>query len=93
MEQIQSFVKGLQTQSRIILDVFVRGTIRTLIEPRVKELIGKMSLNEYKFANTRGLKHLETKSISHSNLTLGGYEELLKKLELLNQKLNVPSTT
>lgn len=52
MEQMQSFVKGLQIQAQILLDASTRGTIRTLIEPQVKELIKKMSLNEYKFAYT-----------------------------------------
>lgn len=36
---------------------------------------------------------MKTKRVSHNKLNLGGYEELLKKLELLNQKLNVVSTT
>lgn len=77
----------------MFLDASVGGTIRTLAEPQVKELIEKMSLNEYNFENTRGFENVETKSRSHNELTLGGYKELLKKLELLNQKLNVESTT
>lgn len=52
-----------------------------------------MSLNEYKFSNTRGFKNVETKYKSHREMTLGGCEELLTKLEVLNQKLNVASTT
>lgn len=46
MEQMQSFAKGLQTQAQTLLDASARGTIRTLTEPQVKELIEKMSLNE-----------------------------------------------
>lgn len=52
-----------------------------------------MSLNEYNFANTRVLNKLEIKNKYHSELTLGGYEELLTKLEILNQKLDIESIT
>lgn len=51
-----------------------------------------MSLNKYNFANTRELDKLETKNKSHSELTLGGYRELLTGLEVLNQKLDIAST-
>ena len=68
---------------KLLFDASAGGTIRTLTEPQVKDLIEKMSLNEYSFANTRGLNTLETKTNSHSELTLGGYEELLTKLEVL----------
>lgn len=77
----------------MLLDASAGGTVRTLIEPHVKELIGKMSLNEYNFANTKGLNMLETKNKSHSELTLGGYEKLLTKLEVSNQKLDTTGTT
>lgn len=70
MEQIQNFVKGLQTQVRMLLDASARGTIRTLTEPQVKELIVKMSLNEFNFSNTRGFNRVETKNRSHSDLNL-----------------------
>lgn len=72
----------------MLLDASTGGTIRTLTEPLVKQLIENMSLNEYNFANTRGLDKLETKNESHSELTLGGYEELLTRMEVLNQKLD-----
>lgn len=49
MEQIHNFIKGFQVQVRMFLDASAGGTIKTLTEPRVKELIEKMSLNEYKF--------------------------------------------
>lgn len=62
------------------LDASAEGTIRTLTEPQVKELIEKMSPNEYNFANTRGLKYAETKNRSHSELTLVDYKEILKNL-------------
>lgn len=75
-------------KARILLDASAGGTIRTLNEPLVKELIEKMSLNEYNFANTSGIESVVTKNNSHSKLTLRGYEELLTKLEVLNQKLN-----
>lgn len=55
----------------MLLDTSMRGTISTLTEPRVKEIIETMSLNEYNFANTRGVKKVETKNISHNELTLG----------------------
>ncbi|XP_050888643.1 uncharacterized protein LOC127093784 [Lathyrus oleraceus] len=34
IEQIQSFVKGVQTQARMLLDASTEGIIRTLIEPQ-----------------------------------------------------------
>lgn len=52
-----------------------------------------MSQNEYNFTNKRVIKNVETKRRTHIELMLEGYEELLKKLELLNQKLNVTRTT
>lgn len=54
-------------------------------------MIKKISINEYDFSNTRGLDKLETKNKSHSELTLWGYEELLTRLEVLNQKLDIVS--
>lgn len=56
-------------------------------------MIEKMSLNECNFANSRVFNRVETKNRSQSELTLGGYKELLTKLEVLNQKLNIASTT
>lgn len=70
IEQMHNFVKGLQTQVRMFLYAPVRGTIRKLTESRVKELIEKMSLNEYNFLNTKGFNRVETKNIYHSELTL-----------------------
>lgn len=46
MEQMQSFVKGLQIQAHMLLDASAGGTIRTLTEPHVKELVENMGLNE-----------------------------------------------
>lgn len=39
---MQIFVKGLQIQAQILLDASVGGTIKTVTEPQVKELIEKM---------------------------------------------------
>lgn len=39
MEQMQSFAKGLQTQAQMLLDASARGTIKTLTEPHVKEMV------------------------------------------------------
>lgn len=69
MEQMQNFVKGLQAQVQMLLDASTCGTIRTLTEPQVKEMIDKISLNEYSFANTIGLNTLETNNKSHSDYT------------------------
>lgn len=66
MEQMQSFIKGLQIQARMLLDEFVKGTIRTLTDPRVKKLIEKMSLNKYNFSNKSDIKNVETKSFLKS---------------------------
>lgn len=43
---MQSFVKGLQIQAHMLLDASAGGTIRTLTEPHVKELVENMGLNE-----------------------------------------------
>lgn len=93
MKQMQNFINGLQAQVQMLLDASIGGTIRTLTEPQVKELIEKMSLNEYNFANTRGLNTLETKNKFHIELTLGGYEKILTKLEVLNPKSDTSCTT
>lgn len=58
----------------MLLDTSTSGTIRTLTEPQVRNLIEKISLNEYNFANTRGLNMLETKNNYHGEFNLGGYE-------------------
>lgn len=68
-------------QAHMLLDASAGGTIKTLTEPQVKETIDKMSLNEYNFENTSETQSMVTKNSSHSKLTLGGYEELLTKLE------------
>lgn len=87
MEQMQKFVKGLQSQARMLLDVSAWGTIRTLTKPHVRELIEKMSLNEYRFTRKREVKAMETTSHPFGGLTLENYKALRKKLEQLNQKL------
>ena len=53
------FVKVLQ----MLLYASAKGRIRTLTEPQVKELIEKMSLNEYNFANTSEIQSVGTKII------------------------------
>lgn len=80
IEQMQNFFKGVQTQAQMLLDASTEGTIRTLTEPQVKELIEKMSLNKNNFVNKIDFKNIETKSRSHSELALKGYEEFHKKL-------------
>lgn len=39
MKQMHNFVKGLQAQVQMFLDASVGGTIRTLTELQVKELM------------------------------------------------------
>lgn len=47
MEQMHNFIKGLKSQTHMLLDASMGGTVRTMIKPQVKDLIEKMYLNEY----------------------------------------------
>lgn len=38
MEQMQNFIKCLNTQTRMLLDTSVGGTIRSMTEPQVKKM-------------------------------------------------------
>lgn len=46
MEKMHNFIKGLKSQTRMLLNAFVGGMTRTMIEPQIKDLIEKMCLNE-----------------------------------------------
>lgn len=46
MEKMQHLARGSQVQTRMLIDVSVRGIIRIKNEDEVKELIERMSQNE-----------------------------------------------
>lgn len=50
------FIKGLRSQTRMLLDSSARGTIRVLTEAQVKDLMEKMCLNEYQSKSERKIK-------------------------------------
>lgn len=45
---MQNFIKGLKSQTHMLLDASAGGMIQSMIEPQVKNLIEKMCLNEYR---------------------------------------------
>lgn len=45
MEQMQNFIKGLKSQTRMLLDAFVGDTTTQMTKPRVKDLIENMCMN------------------------------------------------
>lgn len=63
-------MKSLQMQAQMLLDASAGGTLRTLTVSQVKELIERISLNEYNFANTNEIQSVVTKNNSHSKMTL-----------------------
>lgn len=44
IEKMHNFIKDLKSRIRILLDAYAGGTIRTITEPQVKDLIEKMCL-------------------------------------------------
>lgn len=48
MEKMQNFIKYLKSQTRMLLDASVEGTICQITESEVKDLIEKMCMNEYR---------------------------------------------
>ncbi|XP_050889027.1 uncharacterized protein LOC127094210 [Lathyrus oleraceus] len=53
---MHNFIEGLKGQTRMLLDTSARATIRTMIEPQVKDLIENMLLNEYHLKSERSVK-------------------------------------
>lgn len=83
---MKNFIKGLKSQTRMLLDAFVGGTIRQMTEPQVKGLIEKMCMNEYRSKSERSVK-LETSGTSKGMLSLDTHTALLAQIELLNKQL------
>ncbi|XP_050877304.1 uncharacterized protein LOC127081059 [Lathyrus oleraceus] len=86
MEQMQNFIKGLKSQTHILLDVYARGTIRQITEPQVKDIIEKMCMNEYRSKSERSVK-LETSGTPKGMSTVDTHTALLAQVELLNKQL------
>lgn len=86
MEQMQNFIKGLKIQTRMLLDAYVGGTIRSMTEPQVKYLIEKMCLNESRSKSDKLVK-IETASTPKGMLAVDTHTALLAQIELLNKKL------
>ena len=59
MEQMQIFIKGLDSQTCMLLDTSAGGTIIQMTKPQVKYLIENMCRNEYRSKSKRSVK-LET---------------------------------
>lgn len=86
MEQMQNFMKGVKSQTRMLSDASAGGTIRSMTEPQVKDLIEKMCLSEYHSKSERSVK-IETVGTSKYMLVVDTYTILLAYIELLNQRL------
>lgn len=63
MEQMQNFIKGLKSQTHMLLDAFAGGIIRQMIKPHVKDLIENMCMNEY---NSKSESRLISKQVARS---------------------------
>lgn len=70
----------------MLLDASAGGTVRTMIEPHVKDLIEKMFLNEYRSKGERLVK-TEIAGTPKGMLGTDTHTTLLAKIELLNKKL------
>lgn len=70
----------------MLLDAFAGGTIRSMTELQVKELIEKMCLNEYHSKRERSVK-IEILGTPKGMLTVDTHTALLAQIELLNKKL------
>lgn len=86
MEQMQTFIKGLKSQTYMLLDVFARGIICQMTAPQVKNLIEKMCMNEYCSKSERSVK-METVGIPKGMLSIDTYTALLAHIKLLNKKI------
>ncbi|XP_050909789.1 uncharacterized protein LOC127123629 [Lathyrus oleraceus] len=85
-EQIQNFIKGLKTQTHMLLDASAGGTTRSMTEPQVKDLIEKMCMNEYCSKIKRSVK-IEIMGTPKGMLVVDTHTAILAKIKLLNKKL------
>lgn len=72
---MQNFIKGLKSQTRMLLDTSAEGTIRQMAEPRVKDLIEKMCMKEYRSKTEMSVK-LETSGTPKGMLTVDTHTAL-----------------
>ena len=79
---MQNFIKGLKSQTRMLLDSFAGGVIRSMTEPQVKYLIEKMCMNEYHPKSKRSVK-IETLGTPKGMLAIDTHIALLAHIELL----------
>ncbi|KAI5391768.1 hypothetical protein KIW84_076542 [Lathyrus oleraceus] len=66
-EQMQNFIKGLKSQTRMVLDAFAGGLIRQMIEPQIKDLIEKMCTNAYCVKTERCLLEGTSEEVQFAN--------------------------
>lgn len=86
MEQMENFIKGLKSETCMLLDAYAGGTIRTMTEPQVKDLIEKMCLNEYPLKSDMSVK-IKTVGTPKGMLVVGAHTAFLAQIELLNKNL------
>lgn len=70
----------------MLLDASSEGTIRVLPDVQVKELIEKMSLNEYHSPTERGVQVFQTADTPQGVFALETYIAILAQIELLNKR-------
>lgn len=86
IEQMKNFIKALKSHTHMLLDDSVGGTIRTMIEPEIKDPVEKMCLNEYRSKCDRSVK-IETIGTPKGMLVVDTHTAVLAQIELLNKKL------
>ena len=73
-------------QVQMLLDASTGGTIRSMIEPQVKDLIKKMCMNEYR-SKSESLVKIKIMGTPKGMLVVDIHTALLAHIELLNKKL------
>ncbi|XP_050914751.1 uncharacterized protein LOC127129643 [Lathyrus oleraceus] len=86
MEQMQKFIKGLKSQTRILLDASAGVTIRQMIELQVNDVIEKMCMNEYRSKSERSINP-EIVGMPKGMLAIDTHTALLAQIELVNKNL------
>lgn len=83
---MQNFIKDLKIHTHMLLDASAGGTIKSMTEPQVKDLIEKIWLDEYRSKSERSLK-IETFGPLIGTLVIDTHIALLAQIESLNKKL------
>lgn len=86
MEKIIFFIKGVKSQTHVLLDASAWGTIRSMTKPQIKDLIKNMCLNEYCSKSDKSVK-FENVGTPKGMLAVDTHVALLVQIELLTKKI------